>query len=58
MLSLPGICSPVSHWSVADGVVVVVVCDAVLLAGPLLGLDPLLEGDDLAGEALNVSVWF
>ena len=54
------LCSLVSRGGVDDvGGVVVVVRDAVLLVGPLLGLDPLLEGDDLAGEALDdASVWF
>ena len=56
------LCSLVSQGGVDDvGGVVVVVRDAVLLVGPLLGLDPLLEGDDddLAGEDLDdASVWF
>ena len=53
------LCSLVSRGGVDDVGCVVVVHDAVLLVGPLLGLDPLLEGDDLAGEALDdASVWF
>ena len=67
LLSLPPsagseLCSLVSLGGVDDvGGVVVVVRDAVLLVGPLLGLDPLLEGDDddLAGEDLDdASAWF
>ena len=47
--------SIVSRGGGDDGVVV---RGAVLRAGPLLGLDLLLEGDDLAGEALDASVRF
>jgi hypothetical protein len=49
------LCSIVSH---GGGDVGVVVRDTVLRVGPLLGLDPLLERDDLAGEALDASLRF
>ena len=47
--------SIVSREGGEDGVVV---RGAVLSVGPLLGLDLVLEGDDLAGEALEASVRF